>query len=401
MNVSLTREATNVAAQLRPPSSRPSRLVHGYTEEHTSPNLGYLLQLEPGEQVVSAGQGTITSIIKSFSGFGYSRGNLKGAYVYEITVNHAHGISTVISGLDSLAIHPGNYVSRGEILGSTLQGEIFFGARYNEQWLNPAELNWHFRLEGEFVPAQIGNVGFAPDRVVRNFAGTVVSVLYGGLRYFVDHVRGFTPLLINVDFNGNGTKKGFAALGFTSDDYWNVYAAGAFTWNVNTLGCFFASTQTYALACGGPGRTFSQSPQTWLKDATNTKSTVWLERVAQASGASGSAASWDTLTSSWIGGWNGGIPEENFFSIRGLPAGTYRLCLYADTLWRTPDISTNFYAAVDADMPVGKSTMSITPISDWLEDYNYVRYDLTLATGSVINVKAYGYFDGLQVERLS
>lgn len=397
MNISPTREALSVMGSLRPPSSRPLRLLYGFSAEVYT-NHGFTFQIEPGEYAVSPGAGTVLSAVKRFAKFKHNAAVLTGTPTYEVTISHGQGIQSVVSGLATITARPGDSLARGDLLGQPICNEIFFGVTYQRQMFSPHELGRHWRLQDEYVLGQAGNLRQGPDKLIRNFAGTVASTIYGGIRYFIDQFFGFKPLLVNVDFNGNSTKTGFAALGYTSADYWNVYASGAFNWVNNQNGCG-GYYYYYAYSCGVT-KVFNRNPQTFLMDSTGIKSPVWLERVATATAAAGSLATWDAMLSTWIGGWSGMLPEENFFSIRGLVAGTYRLCLYADTSLRTPSSNTTFGAAVDNDTPVWKATSPWFSAS-FQENGNYVQYNLTVPAGSLISVKAYGYFDGLQLERLS
>lgn len=396
MNISPTREAFGVMASLRPPSSRPLKLLYGFSSEVYT-NTGYTFQLEDGEAAICPGDGTVANAVKRFAKFKHTRGLLTGTPSYEVTITHGQGIQTVVAGLATLSIRPGDAISRGDILGQPYTNEIFFSVRYNQEAFSPHELGRHWHLQGEYVLGQAGNLRAGPDRLIRNFAGTIYSTIYSGIRYFVDQVNGFKPLLVSVDFNGNGTKTGLAALGFTSADYWNVYASGAFNWLNNVNGC--AYTLVGYSTCGLT-KVFNKNPQTFLKDSTGTKSSVWLERVAAATANAGTLSAWDAMLSTWIGGYNGALPEENFFAIRGLVSGTYRLCLFANTTGRTPATNTNFAVAVNNGTPVWKNT-SPWPTSTFQVNANYVQYDLTVPGNSLISVKAYGYFDGLQIERLS
>lgn len=383
-------------AALRPPSSRPLKLLFGYSTEVYS-NEGFTFQFEDGEAAICPGAGTVASVVRRFAKFKHTNSLLTGTPTYEVTIVHGHGIQTVVAGLASVSARPGNQIGRGDILGQPATNEVFFGVQYMRKTFNPNELGRHWWLQGEYVPGQAGNLRQGPDKIIRNFAGTIFSTIYSGIRYFMDRVRGFKPLLVNIDFNGNSTKTGFAALGFTDADYWNVYTAGAFNWLSNLNGCYY---YYYAYGACGPTKVFNKSPQTFLNDSTGVKSPVWLERVAAATAASGTLSSWDAMLSTWIGGWTGVLPEENFFAIRGLTAGTYRLCLYANNISRTPPYNTTFGAAVDNDPPVWKTT-SLWPSATFQEGGNYVQYDLTVPAGSLISVKVYGYLDGLQIERLS
>lgn len=397
MNISPTREAQSVMAALRPPSSRPLRLLYGFsTEVYT--NYGYTFEIEAGEAAIAPGKGVVVSTVKRFARYKHTTGRLTGTPSFEVTINHGSGIQTVVAGLQTLAIRGGDTVARGDILGQPSTNEIFFGVRFLTETFSPHELGRHWQMQGEYVPGQAGKLRFAPDKLIRNFAGTVASVVYGGLRYFLDQTNGFKPLLINVDFNGNGSKTGLAALGMTDADYWNVYQPGAFSWTGSVSGCGNLAYYFYAYSCP-PTKVFNVSPQTFLKDYSGAKSPVWLERVAAASADSGTLSAWDAMLSTWIGGWVGITPDENFFAIRGLVAGTYRLCLYANTFGRSPASDTMFGAAVDNALPVFKNTTA-TAATSFQENFNYVKYDLIVPAGSVISVKAYGYFDGLQLERL-
>ena len=280
MNISPTREALSVMTSLRPPSSRPLKLLYGFSSEVYS-NQGYTFEIEAGESVICPGSGKVANAIKRVAKFAHTGGLLAIQATYEVTLTHGQGIQTLIGGLSTLAVYPGATVSRGDILGTPATNQIFFGVSYNQEVINPRDLGRHWWFQGEYVPGQAGNLRYAPDKLIRNFAGTVYSVISGGLRYFIDRMRGFNPLLLNVDFNGTGTKTGFGALGFTSADYWNVYAAGAFFW-INGLtpcsGWYYYATYG---PCGST-KVFNRNPQTFLNDSTGLKSPVWLERVAAA-----------------------------------------------------------------------------------------------------------------------
>jgi hypothetical protein len=391
MKISPTKEALNVIAALRPPSAKPLRLVYGFTPEGTA-NYGITVEFETGEPVLATGSGTITRITKAVGKFRHSAGALSTPS-YELTINHGDGVVTVIKGLASVVNIIGGYVSRGNVVGATMTQELFIGISYNDEWLDPVQMNRHFRIQGANVPAQAGKMRFAPDTIVRNFAGTVYSTLWAGLRYFVNQSTGFEPLLVNIDFNGNGTKTGLAATGSNSADYWNVFTPGAFTW---VTGVYYY--ECCANACGGTPKVFNKSPQTWLLDSTQKKSAIWLERIAPANADAGTLAAWDEVISSWIGGYTGLVPDENFFAIRGLVAGTYELYLCSNTIGRTPATDTVFYASVNNDAPVSKTT-SQTASSTWVEDGNYVKFSLVVPAQGVINIKCYGYFDALQIKR--
>jgi hypothetical protein len=386
MNISPTPAAISVMARLRPPSSRHLRLVYGFsTEVYT--NLGFTFQLESGEAPVSPGSGTISGVVKHYAKFKHTRGLLTGTPTFELTITHGQGIQSTVAGLATLAVQPGDAVGRGDVLGQAATDEVFFAVRYNGEVFSPHELSRHWQLQGEYVLGQSGNLRFAPDKLIRDLSGGNESTLFNGVRYF----SSAKPLLVNVDFNGNGTKTGLGATGLSSTDYWNSFVSGAFSWVNNVNVCLAACGQT---------KVFNRSPQTFLRDSTGTLSAVWLERVAAASSAAGSLSAWDAMLSTWIGGWSGAVPEHNFFSIRGLSEGTYRLFLYASTFGRSPATDTTFGAGVDNDLPDFKNTTA-TLLTSFVENRNYVKYDLVLPVGSHISVEAYGYFDGLQLKRLS
>lgn len=391
MKISPTKEALNVIAALRPPSARPLKLVFGFAPEGSA-NYGITVEFEAGEPVLSPGSGTITHITKAVGRFKHSAGALSTPS-YELTINHGDGIVTVLKGLASVVNIIGGYVSRGNVVGATMTQELFLGISYNGEWLDPVQMSRHFRLQGPNVVDQSGKMRFAPDTTTRSFAGSIYSTVWAGLRYFIDRATGFEPVLVNIDFNGNGAKSGLAATGMSSADYWNVFTPGAFSW---TSGVYYY--ECCASACGGTPKTFSKSPQTWLLDYSQKRSSIWLERIAPANADAGTLAAWDEMISSWIGGFVGFVPDENFFAIRGLVAGTYDLYLYSNTIGRTPATDTVFYASVNNDAPVSKTT-SQTAGSMWVADGNYVKFSFVVPAQGVINIKCYGYFDGLQLQR--
>jgi hypothetical protein len=396
MNSSPTKSALEIMATLRPPSAKPLRLVYGYIQG-TSLRYGATLEIESGESVVAPGTGSIVKVSRENCRYLRQGDSLEYVAAYEVTIDHGHRVFTHLKGLSSVTVAADAKVYRGDIIGTPAVPEIFFAVRYGNEWFNPNEINRHFILQDEHVPAQVGKMRFAPDKLVRNLAGAVTSAVHNSVRYF-SGAQGFQPVLLNVDFNGNGLKIGTAALGQSSSDYWNIFAPGAFSWTEGGYaGCYACG---YGTGAGVIPKFFNKSPQTWLLDYKQVKSSVWLERILAASAASGALTSWDQMLSTWIGGWSGIVPEENFFAVRGLVAGTYRLCLYADTNGRSPATPTTFYVSIDNGTPISKTT-SPTAAPLWSENGNYVKFDLTVPAQGVVYVKSYGYFDGLQLERLT
>ncbi len=130
-----------------------------------------------------------------------------------------------------------------------------------------------------------------------------------------------------------------------------------------------------------------------LNDAAGTLSSIFLERIAPLYSAAGSAASWDAMLQFWVGGYAGPTPYTNLFRLRGMAPGSYKLYLYSN------QGGTTFYAAVNTDTPVAK-TNNPTGSSAFIEDRNYVVYDLTVPAGGSIYFKAVGYLSGLQLKRV-
>ena len=384
-------------AALRPPSAKPLRLVYGFING-TALRYGATLEFEAGEPVVSPGTGSVIKVSKENCRYLRQGDSQDSVFSYEVTIDHGHRVFTHLKGLATANVAMDAKVYRGDVIGMPAVSEIFFAVRYGNEWFNPNEINRHFNLQDEHVPAQVGKMRFAPDKLMRNLAGAVTSVVYNSVRYFTGAAQGFQPMLLNVDFNGNGLKIGTASLGYTSDDHWNIFAPGAFSWTEGGYpGCYACG---YGASYGVTPKFFNKSPQTWLLDYKQIKSSVWLERILAASAASGALTSWDQMLSTWIGGWSGAVPEENFFAVRGMVAGTYRLCLYADTIGRSPATPTTFYVSIDNGTPISKTTSpTATPV--WTENGNYVKFDLTVPAQGVVYVKSYGYFDGLQLERLT
>jgi len=290
-------------------------------------------------------------------------------------------------------VRAGSVINRGDLLGTLADSECWFGCQLNGNFINSTIISRHFvAAQEKDVPGQSHKLRFAPDTILRNLANCVVRLVYNGIQYFQNVLFNQT-LLVSVDFNGGGTKTGSAVVGVAANDYWNVYAAGAFTMDSYTGYNYYSGHYYYYCA----GIHFSSNPQVFLFDSTGKKTAVSLERVAAASSASGAASQFDPMLSRYIGGYASGVPEENFFALKGMPAGAYELYLYANE-GILPN-TTTFYVALNGDVPVAKSTAP-TATAAFVENQNYVKYTLAFGSGSYISVKAYGYFAGLQLVKV-
>ncbi len=365
-----------VLKRLRIPCARSCTLVYGFSRESRT-NAGYTLELPSGEPAVAPESGTVEKIEARVADWAYTT-NLSGQLVYEVYINHGSDVRTKVSGLDSVAVLPGVTVQRGDVLGIPKTSQVHLRIFLLGQPLDPAVLGAHFALyDGRYVPGQDRTIRFAPDRVPRDPSSGYLVRLYQGLRYFRDLLPG--TYLLNVDFNGSGSKAGQAATGVDGLDYWTVYEPSDFT-AVGTYAC-------------GYGTLFSSSPLLWLYDYRASRSAARIEKLIEPpSPFYGSAPSWDPMLGTWIGGYSGMIPTETFFNVRGLPVGTFDVYLYAFQGQATFMVSVNSGAI---------STQVITPTAtpSFVEGDNYARFTVSIPFGGILNVKAFGYISGLQIRR--
>lgn len=384
MKLVVTDAQARVLARFRAPSARRAYLLFGFAREGYT-NLGYTLRLDAGEPAIACAPGTVRSVVRKPATWQHSAGDLDSFFPYEVVIDHGQNVISTTAGIRSTQLQAGVAIGRGDLLGPLVTNECFFAVQVSGVTVNPVDISRHFvPMQEQQVPGQGHKLRFGPDTILRSFADGVTALVYSGLRYF-QNISLTSPLLLNVDFNGSGLKTGLAATGLSASDYWLVYNAGPFV---------VTSSSGYYYLCAN-GTVFSANPQVFLYDSDQNKTGVRLERVASAAGTAGSSSQFDEMLSTWIGA-NGGTPEENFFAIKGLPAGSYDLYLYANE-GALPFTST-FYVAVDNGAPVAKTTApTVTPA--FVEDANYVKFSITVGSSSSVSVKAYGYFAGLQLMR--
>lgn len=379
----VTDAQAKVLARFRAPSARRAYLLFGFAREGYT-NRGYTLRLDAGEPAVACADGVVRSVARKPPNWQHSAGDLDSFFPYEVVIDHGQNVFSTTSGMLSTQLQAGAPIGRGDLLGPLVTDECFFAVQVSGVTVNPINVSRHFvPMQEQQVPGQGHKLRFGPDTILRSLADGVTFVVYSALRYFLPMPN---PVLFNVDFNGSGAKTGFAATGLTQDDYWLVYNAGAFTAS--------SAAGYYYYYCAGT--VYSSNPQVFLYDAEQNKTGVRLERVASAAGTAGSSSQFDPMLSTWIGA-NGGTPEENFFAIKGLPAGSYDLYLYANE--GTLPFTSTFYVAVDNAAPVSKSTAP-TVTAAFVEDANYVKFSITVGSSSSVSVKAYGYLAGLQLKRI-
>jgi len=389
--IALTSAQSKILHRLRPPSARPLYVAYAYAREHQI-NAGITFRLEPGEQAVAPGAGKVVVVSLRWASWQHSPGDLESKHSYQVTIDHGQGVWTVVAGMADLsaAVKEGLLIERGTVMGTLVTDECFFQVAVNREVKNPVKINRHFKtFDARYVPGQQRFLRAAADFITRTLNEGIEAVLVAG-RHFFENIRQRWLLTLNVDFNGNGSKSGAAAAGETGD-FWNVYAAGAFTATPSgSYGYGYGYYYYYYSYCSGV--TFNTTPQVFLRTAGNVLSTIWLERIANASGASGSSAWFDPMLSTYIGG----AGEENFFAVRGLPAATYDLYVYGND--GTVPNTTTVYVAVDNGTPQVKQTApTVTPA--FIENANYVRFQIVTQSGSTVSVKVYGYLAGLQLIR--
>lgn len=136
---------------------------------------------------------------------------------------------------------------------------------------------------------------------------------------------------------------------------------------------------------------FTADPVIPLRDFANDKSVIKLERVLDLTVQAGGSGSFDPMLQNWIGGTG----VLNGFRLTNVPAGTYRLLLYAGN----GGSATQFHLSVNLQ-PYTLKTATPTGALDFVEDDNYVAFDsLTLAVGSALDIRVYGFLAGLQLLR--
>lgn len=213
-----------VIASLRPPCAQNVTLRSGYSA-HNPRQLGQVLVLPSlTEPITAPASGTVLSITRKGQGdWNHSAGDLDTHKTLEVRIDHGGYVSTVIHGLSTLNILVGQYVTRGDVLGYGKTTEFFCQLFYRNSPLDAATYSVFFRgLDGGKVTDKTRKLRSGPDFVSRALDRTM-SILIGGIRYFVDKYASKPELLINIDFNGDGSKIGPAKNGITATDFWNVY----------------------------------------------------------------------------------------------------------------------------------------------------------------------------------
>lgn len=217
-----------VISSLRPPCALNLALRYGYSDSPKRP--GQVLVLPSlTEPVTAPGSGIVVSITRKFqTGWTHSAGELDSYQTLEVKIDHGGYVTTAIHGLSTVNVLIGQYVTRGDRLGLAKTTEIFFQLFYRTQTVDPATMSPFFRgYDGGKVPDKTRKLRSGPDFVSRALSRTM-SVLIGGIRYFVDKYASKPELLINIDFNGDGSKTGPAQEGITPTDFWNVYEPTVF-----------------------------------------------------------------------------------------------------------------------------------------------------------------------------
>ena len=254
-------------------------VVYPYSREGHI-NYGYTLVFPAGEPAIAAGSGVVASVVNRLPDWQYTEpSDHQTRQSFEVIIDHGHEVFSVISGLQSVAVVRGEVVQRGQVVGLPVTTEVFFGLRWLQKFYDPASINRHFTVQNRNEVAGQGNrVRFAPDKILRDLSGGFIKVLFGTVGFFVDKLNRPTPLLINVDFNGSGSKTGPAATGRSPDDFWNVFAPMVYT----------DPAMYYGNACGEPEELPSVSQVTISPDSVIgsgvVTGTVFLSRPAPAGG---------------------------------------------------------------------------------------------------------------------
>ncbi len=379
----MTLKQRGILRRMRPPSAKPLLLSVPYKHEG---NPGNTYGLQEGEQAVCPADGVVSRMRQVPGRWQHGSGALDKSISYEITVDHGYALQTVIHGLKDTKVQLGAIVTRGSALGSLLASEILFQVVFQGALFDPTTINRHFvPQDGSLIPGMGGYLKQSPDLIQRDLSSSIISAMQNGIRYFFS-LAGAPKVLVNVDFNGSGNKRGAAAAGIGVDDYWSVISPQDF---VSVSGYYCSDFMGSPRVLNKPG------PQIPLNDYTGDRSTAYLVRVMQSS-TYGTSSAFDPMLATWVGGYSGETPVQTCFEMHGLRAGHYSLYLYAnDGVYPS---TTSFYVSKNGVSPALKV---ITTTSDpaWVENYNYALFSIDITDGDYILLNTYGYWSGLQALR--
>jgi hypothetical protein len=366
-----------VLRQLRPPYAGTARVVYGF-QRSTPQNFGYTLAIPAGEEIIAPGDGTVDLVQVLPVRWRYTQAPLKGGST-AIRINHGHGVKTWIHGIGTTQPSLGA-VTRGTVLGTCAYGELFFAVEVYGSMANPGRVNLFFGPRNGFLfSGQATALRPAPN-VATQFVSTLTQLIQSGIRYFMPQT-----FLVNVDFNGDGTKSGPAATGVAADDFWNVAVP---------LASAFSQTY-YAYACGPLSYTYNVNPTVDLRDYRGRASAIKLRRVVEDS-FFGSSAEFDPMLGTYIGGYSGMTPRETTFDIRGLPPGPVTVYAYANQ--ESGGNATTFSLSVNGGSPQVLVNLT-TATEGWVENYNYVKFQTALGVNDYLTLQALGFISGLQITR--
>lgn len=217
-----------VIASLRPPCARSVTVKRGYSLYPR--HLGQVLVLPSTDEPITApANGTVIAVAsKTNTSWAHSAGVLDIHKTFELKIDHGGSVYTAVQGFQSVVPVAGQAVTRGDILGYARTDEFFFQLFYLNSPLDPATYTEFFRgFDGGKVTGKSRKLRGGPDFIARAVSD-IVSYVLGGIRYFVNKFCTKPDLLINIDFNGLGSKSGPAAAGFDVSDFWNTYDPVAF-----------------------------------------------------------------------------------------------------------------------------------------------------------------------------
>jgi hypothetical protein len=212
-----------VLRRLRSPCTSAVPILYGFSQ---GVNMGHTLIVSVGQSVVAPGAGLVTRVRQVPARWRTPSGSYhEHAASYMIIIDHGHGIRTVLHGLNTVSVRGSQLVTRGALLGTTVSTELWFGVQIQGKYQDPGQINRHFGpKDGHLVFGQGGYLPAAPNILAQNVASAGTVQYANGARYFPS-----LPVLVNVDFNGQGSKTGRAAVGLSSTDYWNSYRPVVFT----------------------------------------------------------------------------------------------------------------------------------------------------------------------------
>jgi hypothetical protein len=383
------KPVANTLKKFRSPFSRSTHLVYPYAFSNIT-NYGITLSVPNQESIIAPTSGYVARIWESLVDYCNTDETLISSRVICIEIRADSSVTCILRGLYTLNVTVGKQITRGDLLGSAKGSQIHFSIYVDSKPVDPLAINSQLKLQsGAILPSQAGKIRYAPDILPRDLSNGVTSVMHDSKRYFSKN-SGF---LLNIDFNGNGTTIGNAAIGNTPTDYWNVYAPLDFTSTetvCNSVG--YGYGYGYADYGYNIGHVFSSNPLIPLLNSDNTLSLAMLERVPPLTSDHGAVSGFSSLMSTYLGGES----CANTFNLRNVPEGSYILYVYSNSA----TTSTSYiYASANGDTPT-RFTLVNEVVSSYVENKNYIKLAVNVNFSRKVSFAVYGYLSGIQLLRV-